>query len=152
MHWRHTAAMQEVGASILCGPGVVDRIMGQLRRKSNLFEDLRIDHGEDWISIFAASLAGHGAEEGEAILPDLGGIALYEEAAGWWLPVGVEIAAPRHVRGLLRQALATRHDVQPPAIVVPRFAADTRLSDSCDLYALNSPRRFADYRIAAQEL
>jgi len=32
-------------------------------------DDLRIDHGEDWISIFAAPLAGHGAEEGEAILP-----------------------------------------------------------------------------------
>ena len=150
MHWRRTAPVQEVGALIAFGPGVIDRTLGSLARKSALFRDLRIDHGEGWIAIFAAPLAD---ESGilDRILPSVEGTALYEDAPGWWLPVGVELDVPGHARAALRQALADHHGMRSPLIVVPRIEEAKDRTDQADIYAILNPLPLAAYRLSPQD-
>ena len=150
MHWRRTAPVQEVGALIAFGPGVIDRIFESLARKSTLFRDLRIDHGEGWIAIFAAPLEDESGAS-DRILPNLEGTALYEDAPGWWLPVGIELGAPGHARAALRQALANHHDLRSPLIVVPRIDASD-MTDQADIYAILNPRPLGAYRLLPQDV
>jgi hypothetical protein len=154
MHWRRTAPVQEVGALIAFGPGVIDRTLGSLARKSALFRDLRIDHGEDWIAIFAAPLAdesGTPAGTPDRILPSVGGIPLYEDAPGWWLPVGVELGVPGHARAALRQALADHHGMTNSLIVVPRITEASDMTDQADIYAILNPVSLGAYRLPPQD-
>lgn len=148
MHWRRVAAVQDVTAMIVQGSGAAEDVLHRLAGKSSLFDALLIDRGEDWIAIFAAPLPDE-TGTADSILPDIPGVPLYEEAAGWWLPVGVEIAAPAHVRASLRQALAAFNDVRTPAIVVPRFACGADQSCACDLYAIVGAVPLGRYRLAA---
>ena len=150
MHWRRTAPVQEVGALIAFGPGVIDRILGSLARKSALFQDLRIDHGEGWIAIFAAPLA-HESGTPDRILPSMEGIPLYEDAPGWWLPVGVELGVPDHARAALRQALADHHGIRSPLIVVPRIAGESDMTDQADIYDILNPVSLGAYRLPPQD-
>jgi len=150
MHWRRTASVQEVSALIAFGPGVIDRTLGSLARKSALFRDLVIDHGEDWIAIFAAPLADESGTP-DRILPSVEGTALYEDAPGWWLPVGVELGVPGHARAVLRQALADHHGVRSPLIVVPRIAEASDLTDQADIYAILNPSPLEAYRLLPQD-
>lgn len=143
MHWCRTAPVQEVGALIVIGADAVDRVLDTLAFKSALFAALQVDHGADWIAIFAAPLAGPGPER---MLPRLtDAIALYEEAPGWWLPVGTELGEPAHVRSALRQALCDAHDLDPPAIVVPRFTGTATRADQADIYVVRDPRPFSSF-------
>jgi hypothetical protein len=154
MHWRRTAPVQEVGALIAFGPGVIDRTLGSLARKSALFRDLRIDHGEDWIAIFAAPLAdesGTPAGTPDRILPSVEGIPLYEDAPGWWLPVGVELGVPGHARAALRQALADHHGMTNSLIVVPRITEASDMTDQADIYAILNPVSLGAYRLPPQD-
>jgi hypothetical protein len=148
MHWRRIAPVQEVGAQIICGSGAVARVTERLAGKSRLFDDLRVDHGEDWIAIFAASLIAE-RHPPELFLPNLGGVALYEEAPGWWLPVGVEFAAPAIARGAMRDALLTAYSVRAPVILVPRFDDAATITDHADLYAIGELKPYRAWRIAA---
>ena len=150
MHWRRTAPVQEVGALIVFGPGVIDRTLESLARKSALFRDLRIDHGEGWIAIFAAPLADESGIS-DRILPSVEGTALYEDAPGWWLPVGVELGAPGHVRPALRQALADQHRIRSSLIVVPRIEEAKDRTDQADIYEILNPLPFAAYRLPPQD-
>ncbi|MEG3086953.1 hypothetical protein [Sphingomonas sp. PB4P5] len=148
MHWRRVAAVQEVTATIVRGVGVVEDVIAQMALKSALFDEVTVDHGANWIVLFAASVHdGNGAAD--AILPALDGVPLYEEAAGWWLPVGVEIAAPTHAQASLRQALAAVYALRGLAIIVPHFAEDAALTSQADLYALGARMPLSHYRLAA---
>lgn len=150
MQWRRTAPVQEVGALIASGPGVIDRTLGRLARKSALFRDLRIDHGEGWIAIFAAPLEDESGAS-DRILPSLEGTALYEDAPGWWLPVGIELGVPGHARAALRQALAAHHDLRSRVIVVPRIEEASDTTDQADIYAILNPMPLGAYRLLPQD-
>lgn len=150
MHWRRTAPVQEVGALIAFGPGVVDRTLRDLARKSAIFGDLRVDYGEGWIAIFAAALMDESGAS-DRILPSVEGTALYEDAPGWWLPVGVELDVPGHARVPLRQALADHHDMRSPLIVVPRIEEATDRTDQADIYAILNPLPLAAYRLSPHD-
>ncbi|MES2056101.1 MAG: hypothetical protein V4564_09195 [Pseudomonadota bacterium] len=143
MHWCRTAPVQDVGALIVIGAGVVDRVLDTLAFKSAVFATLQVDHGADWLAVFAVPLAGAGTE---LMLPRLAdAIALYEEVPGWWLPVGTEIGVPAHVRPALRRALCDAHDVDPPAIVVPRFTGPAAHADRADIFIVRDPRPFSSF-------
>jgi hypothetical protein len=148
MHWRRVAPVQNVGAQIVTGRGAVEQVRERLAGKSRLFSELQIDHGDDWIAVFAVPLADESGGA-DTILPDLGGISLYEEAPGWWLPVGVEAGAPEHARGSLRDALLAVHDVRMPVILVPRFDGDATRSTQAALYAVGKPVPVGTWRAAA---
>lgn len=148
MHWRRVAAVQEVTATIVHGVGVVEDVIARMALKSALFDEVTVDHGANWIVLFAASVRDENGAA-DAILPALDGVPLYEEAAGWWLPVGVEIAAPTHAHPSLRQALAAVHDLRGPAIVVPRFADDALSTNEADVYAIDARVPLSRYRLAA---
>jgi hypothetical protein len=148
MHWRRVAPVQDVGAQIVIRPGAVEQVRARLAAKSLLFSELQIDHGDDWVAIFAMPLVDESGSA-DTILPDLGGTSLYEEAPGWWLPVGVAVAAPQHARASLRDALMAAHDVRMPVIVVPRFEGDATLSRQALLYAVENPVAVGAWRSAA---
>lgn len=150
MHWRRTAPVQDVGALIAFGPGVTERTLAILARKSALFRELRIGHGEDWIAIFAVPLADESGRP-DRILPSLNSIALYEDAPGWWLPVGVELGVPDHARAALRQSMADRHQIGTPAIVVPRIAEAADIAEQADIYAIIHARPLGDYRLVPED-
>lgn len=148
MHWRRVAPVQDVGAQIVIGQSATERVRARLAGKSRLFADLRIDHGDDWIAIFAVLLVDESGGAG-AILPDLGGLSLYEEAPGWWLPVGVEAGVPEHARGPLRNAMLALHDLRMPVIVVPRFDTEAAVSNRADLYAIGDTIALGAWQAAA---
>ncbi len=122
---------------IVRGPGAVEAVLRSLSEKSALFGRLGIDHGADWIAVFAAALPGEEGA-GEAVLPALDGVPLYADGTGWWLPVGVEIDAPAQAHDSLRTALGAYHGLRGSAIVVPRFVGDAPSTDAADLYGLGA--------------
>lgn len=148
MLWRRTAPVQEVGAQIICGSDAVQKAIVRLANKSRLFDDVRIDHGDCWIAIFAAAL-NEQHDTSELLLPNLGGIALYEDAPGWWLPVGMEVTLPSPARTTMRNGLMSEHDVSVPLIVVPRFDDDATLCDKADIYAIGELMPYGAWRTAA---
>jgi hypothetical protein len=148
MHWRRIASVQLVGALLARGPGCVERTLSQLRQKSILFQSLDVESGEDWIVVFAAFLARD--SEPVRILPSLPDtIPLYEEATGWWLPVGVALGVPAHAKDALREALSADNRIVPPMIIVPRFLADAQSADQADIYTVQNPRPYGGGRMGA---
>lgn len=148
MHWRRVPPVQDVGAQIVTGPDAVMQVRARLAAKSILFSELQVDHGDDWVALFAVPLVDE-AGGTDAILPDIGATPLYEEAPGWWLPVGMEIGAPEPARASLRDALMVAHHVQVPLIVVPLFDGEASLSRRADLYAIGKTMPAGEWRSAA---
>lgn len=140
MHWRRTAPVQAVDALFAAGADAADRLLAGLAGKSALFGALPMARGDDWIILFAGPIPGDVADPPGRILPSLAGmVPLYEEAKGWWLPVGIELAVPVQARDAVRAALCEEHGVMPPALIVPRFDAGAETTRAIDLYLIGAP-------------
>jgi hypothetical protein len=66
---------------------------------------------------------------------------LYEAVPGLWLPIGVALAVPDHLRDRLTRAMCRQGQVEAPAIIVPRFGSATD-TDVADAYVIGKPIAF----------
>lgn len=143
MRWRRTDPVQTVGALIATGERAVARVAAAMAAKPAAFRALPVEHGEDWIVLFAGAVRLDDAAEPDPLLPRLAGtIALYAAGEGWWLPVGVALAAPDAMHAPLMRAMAEKSGVAAPAVIVPRLSAGVTASDEADVYPIRHPVPF----------
>jgi hypothetical protein len=136
MQWRRIDPIQPVGALFATGAETMEQAETQLASKSPLFQQLKQVRGEDWLAYFAVKIP---ADDGQDILalPHITVMqALYEEATGWWLPVGTEMAVAPGLRADLRQALCAQKRLKPPFILIPRFQETDTVTCAADVYEL----------------
>jgi len=119
MRWARLERVQPVSALLATGADAPRRLAAAMAAKPGALRALPFAYGADWAAIFAGSTDE--GQDGEALLPHLPGTTpLHEIVPGVWLPVGVGLAVPGHVRAQLLQAMLDRHALAPPAIIVPR--------------------------------
>jgi hypothetical protein len=108
--------------------------------KSPLLRSRPAQRGQNWIAIFARL----GSDDGEEpMLPRLDdAVALYQEAPGWWLPVGLAMDVPDHARGEMRRAIGEHFGFAPPAIVAPRLLDGEVRTGGADVYLIGSLTSF----------
>ena len=136
MHWRRVDAIQPASALFAQGNEIVEAAKVRLASKSALFRSLKQAEGDGWFVLFAGCIR---AEDGasETILPSIPDMqALYEDAPGWWLPVGMAMATPEPLRPELRVALCAAHSIKPPLLLIPRFADDAPTTRMVDIFVL----------------
>jgi len=149
MQWRRTDPVQTVDALIAIGASAVDAMAAALAGKTGVFRTLKVERGEDWAVLFAASVP----DADEAVLPHLAGVTpLYRAARDFWLPVGVAMAVPDHARDMLLRAMLDHYCVAPPAIAVPRFAEGQANSGEADLYLIRDPVPFDQSALAQRRV
>ena len=137
MHWRRVDPLQPVSALLAIGGDAVAEAKARLAVKSALFQSMRRVEGDGWMVLFAAQVGDDTAGETVAVLPSIPAmIPLYEDAPGWWLPVGTALAAPEPLRAELREALSQARGFRPPVVVVPRFD-DAPAAHCADVYELS---------------
>lgn len=145
MQWRRTDPVQTVDALIAIGASAVDAMAAGMRGKASLFRTLKIEAGDDWAALFAASVP----DADEAVLPHLAGVTpLYRAARDFWLPVGVAMAVPDHALAPLLRAMFDHYCVAPPAIAVPRFADTQASTREADLSLTREPIPFGQSSLA----
>lgn len=134
MQWRRVDPVQHVGGLLAVGETMSANAQAQLAGKSKFFDQMLSVRGEGWIAWFAAKIMDENGQE-VAILPQLSGtLPLYEEAEGWWLPVGVAFDWPEAQSRELRQALCVAHAINPPFALIPRFVDSAQVTSAADIY------------------
>jgi hypothetical protein len=136
MRWRRVDPVQPVAALFVSGETEVAQAEAALGTKSALFQTMKQVRGSDWLVWFATRLP---SDDGvaEAILPSVPGMQpLYEDAPGWWLPVGMALDVPDTLSAELRAALCIARNVRPPFLLVPRFENGADHASEADLYEL----------------
>ncbi|MBB4098080.1 hypothetical protein [Sphingomonas kyeonggiensis] len=149
MQWRRTDPVQTVDALIAIGASAVDAMAAGLAGKTGVFRTLKVELGDDWAVLFAASVP----DVDEAVLPHLAGVTpLYRAARDFWLPVGVAMAVPDHARDLLLRAMLDHYCVALPAIAVPRFAEGQPNTGEADLYLIRDPVPFSQSALSQRRV
>jgi hypothetical protein len=125
-----------VAALFVSGAAEVAQAKAALAAKSALFQTMKQVRGPDWLVWFATRVPSDDGEA-EAILPSVPGMQpLYEEAPGWWLPVGIALDVPDTLFAELRAALCIARNVRPPFLLIPRFENGADHASEADLYEL----------------
>ena len=136
MRWRRVDPVQPVAALFVSGEVAVAQAEAALATKSALFQTMKQVRGADWLVWFATRLPSDDGEA-EAILPSVPGMQpLYEDAPGWWLPVGMALDVPDTLSAELRTALCVARHVKPPFLLIPRFVGRADHAETADLYVL----------------
>jgi hypothetical protein len=136
MQWRRIDPVQQVGALLAVGTDAVVQAENRLASKSPLFQQMKQAKGRDWLAYFAIRIPSVDGEY-EFALPHIVDMQpLYEETAGWWLPVGTEMAIAETLRPELRRAICKEKKLKPPFILIPRFAPNESIAYAADVYKL----------------